>query len=64
MQSQLLRAWKLGLTTSHRSLVLSPKYDMDAYMATLLEVRLGTCIENWAEQKARPKSQHKSCKYF
>ena len=25
----------MGLTTSHRSQVLSPKYDMDAYMATL-----------------------------
>ena len=35
MQSQLLRAWKLGLTTSHKSQVLSPNYDMDTYMATL-----------------------------
>ena len=34
MQSQPLRAWKLGLTTLHGSQVLSPKYDMDAYMAT------------------------------
>jgi hypothetical protein len=33
MQSQPLRAWKLGLTTSH--VVPSPNYDMDAYMATL-----------------------------
>jgi hypothetical protein len=33
VQSQPLRAWKLGLTTSHR--VPSLKYDMDAYMATL-----------------------------
>ena len=32
-QSQPLRAWKLGLTTAHK--VGSPKYDMDAYMATL-----------------------------
>ena len=37
MQSQPLRAWKLGLTISHGSQVLSPKYDMDVYMATLFE---------------------------
>ena len=36
VQSHLLRAWKLGLTTSHISLVLSSKYDMNAYMATIL----------------------------
>ena len=35
MHFQSLRAWKLGLTTSHMSSVLSPKYDMDAYTATL-----------------------------
>ena len=39
-QSQPLRAWKLGLTRwfelNIRFQVLSPKYDMDAYMATLL----------------------------
>ena len=35
MQSQPLRAWKMGLTTSHGSHIMSPKYDMDAYMATL-----------------------------
>ena len=35
MQSQPLRAWELGLTTSHRSQVLNPTYDMDDYMATL-----------------------------
>ena len=34
MQPELLRAWKLGLTTSHGCRVLSPKYDMDAYMVT------------------------------
>jgi hypothetical protein len=33
VQSQLLREWKLGLTTSYGSQVLSLKYDMDAYMA-------------------------------
>ena len=46
------------------SQVLSPKYDVDAYMETLLEVRLGTCIEGWVEQKARPNSQHKYYEYF
>ena len=36
MQSQLLRAWKLGLTNSDvRSQVLSAMYDIDAYMASL-----------------------------
>jgi hypothetical protein len=34
MQSQWLRAWKLGLTTSHGFQVPSLKYDMDAYMKT------------------------------
>jgi hypothetical protein len=44
---------------------MSPKYDMDAYMATFFwEVRLETCGEGWAEQKARLNSQHKSCIYF
>ena len=33
VESQLLRAWKLGLTTSHR--VPSPKYDKENYMTTL-----------------------------
>ena len=35
MQSQLLRTWELGLTTSHRVPSLQSKHDMDAYMATL-----------------------------
>ena len=35
MQSQLLRAWKLGLSTAHGLQVLCPNYDMDAHMATL-----------------------------
>ena len=35
MQSQPLKAWKLGLTTSHRVPSPSPNYDMDAYMTTL-----------------------------
>ena len=29
------KTWKLGLPTSHGAQVRSPKYDMDAYMATL-----------------------------
>jgi len=33
--SHLLRAWKLGFTTSHMSQVLSSKYDMYVYMTTL-----------------------------
>ena len=37
MQSEPLRAWKLGLTTSHGSRVRVPKYDMDISMATLFE---------------------------
>ena len=28
-----------------------PKYDMDAYMATLLELRIGTCVASWVEKK-------------
>jgi hypothetical protein len=33
--------------------VLSPKYDKLKYLHgnIFLEVRLGTCVENWAEQK-------------
>ena len=52
MQSQPLRAWKLGLTTSQGSQVLSPEYDMDACMATLLKVRLGTCVKGWGRVKS------------
>ena len=57
MQSKLLRAWNLGLATSHG--VPSPKYGMDAHMA-FLEVMLKTCVESWVDQKVRPNSQHKS----
>jgi hypothetical protein len=35
MQSQPLRAWKLGLTTLQGFQVISSKYDMGAYMTTL-----------------------------
>ena len=31
---------------------------------TEMDVKLGTCVESWVEQKARPNSQHKSRKYF
>ena len=56
MQSQLSRTCKLGLTTSHGVPSLKSKHDMDAYMATFLEVRLKTYVESWVEQKARPNS--------
>ena len=47
VQSHILRAWELGLTTSH--MVPSPKYDVDVYMATLfggeaLKTRRLTCF--------------------
>jgi hypothetical protein len=35
LQSQPLRAWNVRLPTSHGSQVLSPKHEIDAYMATL-----------------------------
>ena len=46
------------------SQVLSLKYNMDAYMATVLEVTLGTCVESWVKQKVGLKSQHKSHDFF
>ena len=58
MQSYHLNAWKLGLTTSHESQVLSPEYDMDAHMEPFLEGMLGTCNESWVERKARPNKLH------
>ena len=30
----------------------------------ILEVRIGTCVESWVEQKAIPDSQHKSHKHI
>jgi hypothetical protein len=45
----------------------SPKYDMDAYTATLFvgEGRGQTCVESWVKQKAKiPNFQHKSHEYF
>ena len=49
VQSQPLRARKLGLTTSHGSQVPSPEYDMDAYMAPVFGVRFGLCVDSWDE---------------
>jgi hypothetical protein len=37
------------------SQVLGPKYDMNAFMTTLLELRLGTYSESWVEQKTKDK---------
>ena len=63
MKSLLLRAWKLGLTTSYG--VPSPKYDMDAYMATLfLEVKLRSCGESWVWLFVWSNSQHNSELYL
>ena len=47
MQSRLLRAWKLGLTTLHGapSMMWMPTWPH------FLEVGLGTCIESRVEQK-------------
>ena len=48
---------------SHR--VLSPEYDMDAYMTTLVGGEaLGLVLKFGSSQKYRTKSQHKSHKYF
>jgi hypothetical protein len=44
---------KLGLTTSHGSLILSPKYDMDVRMPTLFGGEAWTCVESWVEKKNR-----------
>ena len=60
VQSQPLRAWKLGLTTLHRSQVWHGCLHGDF----LFEVKLETCVENWVKQKARLKSQHESREYF
>ena len=63
MKSLLLRAWKLGLTTSYG--VPSPKYDMDAYMATpFLEVKLRSCGESWVWLFVWSNSQHNSELYL
>jgi hypothetical protein len=48
VQSQVLRAWKLGLHTG-------PQVASMTWMPTwqhFWEVRLGTCLESWVEQKS------------
>ena len=45
---------EVGFITSHMVMDLSPKSSMDAYMATLLEVRFKNCAESWVKQKATP----------
>jgi hypothetical protein len=56
-------SWDLQLHT--RFQILSPKFDMDSHIATpFWEVRFGTCVKSWIEQKARPNSQYKSHEYF
>ena len=47
-----LSCWEHGsrdLSLHIGSQVLIPKYDMDAYMATLFGVRLGTRVETWVK---------------
>jgi hypothetical protein len=66
VQSQALRGWKLGLTTSHAG-VPSLKSQSITSMPTwqhYLQVRLGTCVENWVELQPRRNFQHKSREYW
>ena len=47
--------------------VSSPKVSSMTWMLTwqyYLEVRLGTYIESWVKQKARPKLSTHACEYF
>jgi hypothetical protein len=63
MQSQSLRAWKLGLSTSHG--VPSRKYDMDAYMATLSGGEAwGLCCEVRSSKKLDPTLNPSPTKHF
>jgi hypothetical protein len=54
VQSQPLRTSNWGLTVSHGSKVLSPKYDIiNAYMATLFGGEAwDLCVDAWVEQKS------------
>ena len=61
MQSQLLRAWKLRLTALHVSQVLIPSMTWMPMWQHFLEVRLGTCVESWVEQKALNTSPMNIC---
>ena len=52
----------MEIGTSHFAQVPGPKSNMDAYMATLLEARLGTCVDSWWSKKLDPTQV--SRKYF
>ena len=59
VQSQLLRAWKLGLTTSHGSQVLSPQvWHGCLHGNTFWRWGLGLVLRVWVKQKPRPNLQH------
>ena len=60
LQSQLLRAWNLGLTTSHGSQLLSSKHDMDAYITIFFGGEAWDLCSELVKQKFRPNSQPKS----
>ena len=63
VQSQPLRAWKLGFTTSHKLSSLKSQVGHGCLHGNiLLEARLGTWLESWVEQRVGHDSQHKSCK--
>ena len=49
VHSQLLRAWKLRLTNSHGSQVVSPNCGMEPYKENYLEVKLETSVASWVE---------------
>ena len=59
-QSQSLRACKSGLTTSHKV----PSMSWMPTWQRFSEVRLGTFVESWVEQKTRPNLQHTSRLFF
>ena len=50
MQSRPFESMEVGTAASHRVPSSKSKYGMDAYMAVpwqhILEVRVGTCVEN------------------
>ena len=49
---------------AHSHAPKGPKYDMDAYMATLFGGELGTWVESWVEQRPWPNFQYKSREYL
>jgi len=52
MQSQLLGAWKLGLTTSHKiPSLLAPNMTQMSTWHHFLELRFWTCVESRIKQK-------------